>query len=148
MEFNSVQDAINYVKNQIPSALNECSYDMQEIMIDEIKEQIYNARPNNTNTRTGQLMDSPQMVEITGNSVTMEYTDSGDWHSVFPPHEHMDAIYANEFGHVWAPGTNSDIGEYNYYPATNLVDESYNKCEQEIPNKFKEHLIRMGIPIE
>lgn len=148
MVFNSIEEVITYIENIIPGVLNECSYDMQEIMINEIMEQVYIGHSSESYPRTGQLLDSPQMVDINNNSVTMEFVDNGDWHSVFPPHEHMFAFAAEEAGTVWDKGTNSNTGEYKYKPATNIHEVSVNRCKAEIPPKLKEYLISMGIPIE
>lgn len=148
MDFNSIDEAIAFIENAIPNALNECSYDMQEIMIDEIVKQVYKGHTSESYPRTGQLMDTPQMVEITNDSVTMEFVDNGDWHSVFPPHEHMFAFAAEEAGKVWDKGTNSNTGEYKYKPATNMHEASFNRCQNEIPNKLKEYLLSTGIPVE
>lgn len=148
MVFNSIDEAIAYVENAIPGVLNECSYDMEEIMRNEIMEQVYRANSPNVYSRTGQLMDSPQMVNINNNSVTMEFTDNGSWNSVFPPYQHMFPLQLFEEGKVWDKGTNTMIGLYKYMSPTNIMDSSVNKCETEIPQKFKQYLISRGIPIE
>lgn len=148
MEFNDLNSAINYIKDQIPGVLNECSYDMQEIMINEIMKQIYEDHTPVEYNRTGQLMDTPQMVGIDNNSVTMEFVDNGDWRSVYEPHKHMNAFAEWEAGNVWGEGTNSSNGKYNYRPPTHIHEESTEKCKQEIPKKFKEYLRSRGITIE
>lgn len=148
MEFKSIDEIVAYIESVIPSVLNECSYDMQEIMIDEIMKQIYKHHVPKEYDRTGQLLDTPQLVDISNNSVTMEFLDNGGWKSVYEPYEHINAFEAWEEGKVWGEGTSSNKRIFKYRPATNIHEASLNKCENEIPNKFKSYLQNMGIPIE
>lgn len=148
MDFGSLEEAIAYIEQAIPDALYDVSFDMRDIMVEEIMDQIYRKNNPIEYKRTGQLMESPGLVDINPTSITMEFQDNGDWRDALGSKGHAFPLEKFEEGKVWGVGTNSDKSIFNYLPATNIMDESVNKCEQEIPDKFRAFLQSKGIPIE
>lgn len=142
MEFTSIEEVTAFIERAVADSMDNIGHEMVEIMKDEIKDKIYQDHPNTTGTRTGQLENSPQIVEKSNNSVTTEYLDNGKWTSLFGKSkgEHFFPLEGFLVGSVLAPNG----GYYSADPHESAV----NKCETEIPKLLVNFLRNKGIPIE
>lgn len=139
MDFNSIDEAINFIQNAVSSSLPEMGEEMRLIMNESIQKEIYNDHGNNTGTRTGQLGNCADVVEMDNNSITTEYMDKGSWNSAITG-EKFFPLEGFLAGSVWAPGG----GYYQSDPTT----EAFFECNEKIPEQLKARLMSMGIPIE
>ena len=148
MNFNSIDEAVNYIKDICANGLDDMADKMKKIMQEEIEEQIYNDHKPEYYTRTNQLKNTPETT-IGKDTVDVELMDNGDWTSF--KKKHFFPMFAWEVPDK--PNRNSSYvyrsktQNGGYYPKTNIVEESYNKCNQEIPIKFKEYLIGKGLDV-
>ena len=139
MQFQSLEEAIAYIRMAIEQSLGEVGEDLKEIMIKAIQEDIYNDHTPTMYNRTGQLLNTPQITEHTANNVAAEFLDNGDWSSVISG-AHMFPIEEYQKGNVWAPGG----GRYS----ADVMQTALTDVEQEIPEKLIQILRSHGIPIE
>ena len=139
MDFNSINEAIAFIENAVASSLPQMGEEMKLIMKESIDKEIYNHHGNNTGTRTGQLGNCAEIVEIDNKGVATEYTDKGSWTSAITG-EKFFPLEGFLAGSVWAPGG----GYYQADPTT----EAFFECNERIPNELKSYLQNLGIPIE
>lgn len=144
MQVQSIAEAINYIKATCATGMNEMGEQMKEIMKAELMEQIYADHEPSVYERTGQLENTPNIVEIDQNSVTVEFQDNGDWESAITG-EPFFPLEGWEHGKVWK--SRSNTGFYTYYEPTTIMQESEVKCKQEIPEAFKKYLISKGLNV-
>ena len=145
MIFNSLDDVISYINSICSTAMNPMGERMEEIMKNELMHQVYASYTPNQYERTGQLEDTPNIALIDSDSVTVEFQDNGDWKDV-PSGNHAFPISRFEQGQVWAEGGGKNNPKY--LPATNIMDESFSKCQSDIPPLLAEFLKSRGIPIK
>ena len=91
------------------------------------------------------MEDSPGIVEVDKDSVTVEFRDNGSWSDI-PSGKHAFPLERFEKGKVWSKGHTDE--NPSYLPATNIMEESVSKCESEIPRLLVNFLRNRGIPIE
>ena len=126
LTFNSVEDAIRYIEMVVNQAMYDMADEMKEIMDTVTQEQVEGW--------TYQIFDSV-IAQAYGREAIAEFTDNGHWvswngQSVGNPIKFLEA------------GTT--VGR----DASNIMEESFSKCQIEIPMKLKEYLLAAGIPIE
>ena len=138
MTFNSIEDAMRYIESAVASSMTQMGEEMKLIMKESIEKEIYNHHGNTTGTRTGQLGNCAEIVEMNNNSVSTEYMDKGNWSSAITD-EKFFPLEGFLSGSVWAPG-----GYYQSDPTT----EAFFECNEKIPEQLKARLRSMGIPIE
>lgn len=144
MNFNSIDDAIKYIEGVCQNGLKSMGKEMTDIMEDEIFNQIYLDHIPKYYERTGDLLDTPKAT-VSTNNVSAEFEDNGDWSSVRKGHPHFFPLIAwEETGTVWR--SKDDGG--GFYPKTKIVNKSYQRCDKEIPPKFKEYLIKKGLDVK
>lgn len=139
MDFNSIDEAINFIENAVASSLPQIGEEMKVIMKESIEKEIYNNHGNTTGTRTGQLGNCAEISEMSNTSITTEYMDKGEWSSAITG-EKFFPLEGFLAGSVWAPGG-------GYYQA-DPVTEAFFECNEKIPNELKNQLQGLGIPIE
>lgn len=142
MTFNSIEEAMAYIENVVASSMPRMGEEMKRIMKESIDKEIYSHHPNTTGTRTGQLGNSAEIIEVSNNGVTTEYMDNGDWESLWgkTKGQHFFPLEGFLAGSVLAPGG----GYYQADPTT----EAFFQCNEEIPIELKQYLLSRGIPIE
>lgn len=145
MTFNSLDDIVAYIESIVATGMNEMGHEMEEIMKNEIMHQIYASYSPNQYKRTGQMENSPGIVEVDKDSVTVEFRDNGGWTDI-KTGNHAFPMERFESGKVWSKGHTDE--NPSYLPATNIMEESVSKCESEIPRLLVNFLRSRGIPIE
>lgn len=143
MIFSSLEDLKSYVEKKHLQALEEVGEEMKDIMKKETTEQVYHAYNPNAYETTGQLLDSIDITDMSKNSVTVEWQDNGDWTSVNG--EHFFPMYGLESGKTWGEGSTRLNPKYR--PKTNLLEESINEIEREIPNEYRKIMNGLGVPV-
>ena len=137
-KFKSLKDAMKYIEKATSDSMQEVGRELEEIMKEEIQTQVYDAYDPSTYDRTKQLLNSVETTNVSDNSVEVSWRDNGDWTSYSG--KHMYVIHGLEMGKTYGRG--------GYRPSTNLVEESYKRAEDEIPNKYKIEMKKRGIPIK
>ena len=137
-KFKSLKDAMKYIEKATSDSMQEVGRELEEIMKEEIQTQVYDAYDPSTYERTMQLLNSVETTNVGDNSVEVSWRDNGDWTSYSG--KHMYVIHSLEMGKTYGRG--------GYRPSTNLVEESYKRAEDEIPNKYKIEMKKRGIPIK
>ena len=137
-KFKSLKDAMKYIEKATSDSMQELGRELEEIMKEEIQNQVYDAYNPSTYDRTKQLLNSVETTNVSDNSVEVSWRDNGDWTSYAG--KHMYVIHGLEMGKTYGRG--------GYRPSTNLVEESYKRAEDEIPNKYKIEMKKRGIPIK
>ena len=137
-KFKSLKDAMKYIEKATSDSMQEVGRELEEIMKEEIQTQVYDAYDPSTYERTKQLLNSVETTNVGDNSVEVSWRDNGDWTSYSG--KHMYVIHGLEMGKTYGRG--------GYRPSTNLVEESYKRAEDEIPNKYKIEMKKRGIPIK
>jgi hypothetical protein len=89
-------------------------------------------------SRTGDLLNTPQIIQADSSGMTTEFVDNGGWYSLVgrTAGQHFFALEGLEAGTSWGRG------------ATNIYSFSAVKCYSNIPDKYKKCLISFGIPIQ
>lgn len=142
MKFSSLEEMIAYIEKAQSQATKKMGDEMVDIMKDEVQKQVYNSYSPNDYNRTMQLLNSPQITNVSKNYVSAAFLMMGDWKSqgygmssysgggspFFP-------MYGLEYGGVWGRGT------------TSIMDESIDRMENEIPLCYRDAMNSMGIPI-
>ena len=136
--FKNLNDLMKYVKKATSDSMPELGKELEEIMKEEIQTQVYDAYDPSEYERTMQLLNSVETTNVGDNSVEVSWRDNGDWISYSG--KHMYVIHGTEMGKTYGRG--------GYRPSTNLVEESYKRAEDEIPNKYKIEMKKRGIPIK
>lgn len=132
--FNSLEDVMKYVKKATADSMKEVGDKVEDIMKEEIQSQVYDAYPDNEH-RTGQLKQSVETTKISDNSVEVSWRDNGDWFSLING-DHMYVIHGLEMGKTWNR------------PGTNLVEESKQRADIEVPDVYKKAMRSKGVPIK
>lgn len=137
MEFKSIDEAVNYIKQVAAGGMNSMAEEMTDIMLDEIKTKIYDAYSPTVYENTLDLLDTPQVSEIGSNYVEVEYEDNGGWRSQGGKGDHFFPLEGFKVGAVWGrEGEKIDV-----------VKDATSKCENDIPPKFKDYLINKGLDV-
>lgn len=137
MEFKSIDEAVNYIKQVAAGGMDSMAKEMTDIMFDEIKTKIYDTYSPTVYENTFDLLDTPEVSEIGSNYVEVEFVDNGDWRSQGGRGEHFFPLEGFKVGAVWGrEGEEIDV-----------VEDSKAKCEIAIPPKFKEYLINKGLNV-
>lgn len=127
MEFSSFQDAMAYIQSSIASTMPEIAEEIKIIMKDTTIDQV-----------TGWSGDIFNSIEKTATSDTAvaSFGDNGGWTSLVTGEEVGNPIKFLEAGTTWNRG------------ASDIMDTSFELSQEIIPQKLKDYLIALGIPIE
>lgn len=136
--FKNLNDLMKYVKKATSDSMPELGKELEDIMKEEIQTQVYDAYDPSEYERTMQLLNSVETTNVENNSVEVSWRDNGDWTSYAG--KHMYVIHGLEMGKTYGRG--------GYRPSTNLVEESYNRAENEIPKKYKIEMKKRGITVK
>ena len=145
MNFNNMDEVVNYIKRLCSQNMNTTGEKMKDIMREEIYKQIYDDHSPEEYERhyeNGGLANSPQ-AKIGADYVNAEFADNGVWESW-----QGDAFFPMKAWDYWGTVIRSNKQGGGHYPKTNIVEESYNRCCEEIPIKFKEYLISKGLDVK
>lgn len=140
MEFNSLEEMIEYIEKAQTSSIEDVGEKMIDIMKEETDRQVYKAYTpipvsKGGYGRTNDLMKSIGIVERTKNSISTEWQPNGNWYSVITGNRFY-AIRGLEGGHTWGR------------QGTDLLVTSYVRMDDEVPNVFRNAMKSKGIPIE
>lgn len=145
MVFKSLDDLVAYTKNKIAASMPEVGKEMKDIMKEEVNKQVYSGFSPNIYERTGDLLNAPDVTEVSTNSVTAEIRDNGGWFDIYS-REHAFPMERFEHGGVWGHG--STKGNPIYRPQTNIMSESNYKAQERVPKCFKSTMNGLGVPVE
>lgn len=143
MVVNDVQSAVNYIKSIVSTGMNPMAEEMKNIMQSEVNEQIYADHEPTVYERTGQMGEIVEIKIVGTDYTTVEFKDNGDWMNASET-QHFFPLLGWEAGMVWRVKSNNDI---EYYPPTNIIDDSKVKINTEIPQKLKGYLISQGLDV-
>lgn len=128
MNFNSLDEATAYIKESISSTMPEIAQEIKIIMDDVTIDQVEGV--------TNQIFDSV-LPEANGDTAMASFEDTGSWYSaVHPEQEVGNPIKFLEAGTTWNRG------------ASDIMDTSFELSQEIIPQKLKNYLMVLGIPIE
>ncbi|MGL4453107.1 MAG: hypothetical protein ACRCTZ_18250 [Sarcina sp.] len=127
MIFNSIESVTAYVEMVLNSAMPKTGEDIKQIMDEVTQDQVKGW--------TYQMFDSVESDGY-GHEAYAEFRDNGHWESIITGESVGNPIKFLEAGTTWNRG------------ASNIMDESFSRCKQEIPEKLKKYLVSRGIPIE
>lgn len=127
MEFSSFNDAMNYIRESISSTMPEIAEEIKIIMDNTTIDQVTGW--------TDQIFDSVEK-EANSNSAMASFKDTGHWESAITGEEVGNPIKFLEAGTTWNRG------------ASDIMDTSFELSQEVIPQKLKDYLIALGIPIE
>lgn len=127
MEFSSLQDAMAYIESSIANTMPEIAEEIKIIMKDVTDDQVEGW--------TNQIFNSV-VPEADGKSAMASFKDNGHWESIITGEEVGNPIKFLEAGTTWNRG------------ASNIMDTSFGLSQEIIPEKLKDYLIALGIPIE
>ena len=142
MIFDSLDEVVRYVEGAVLDSMPDIGKYMMEIMEEALLTDIYLDHEPNMYDRTGDLLNTPKVVDYNKNGIIVEYNeDGGSWTSYVGARagEHFFPLAGYEVGKVWAPAG-------GYYEA-NPVKTALENCEKEIPNDLKRLLREKGIPV-
>lgn len=136
MEFGSIAELESFAKSLMNISAMICAEEMIEIMKEKIKE-AYNAYSPSMYHRTGDLLETPQIVSANADGMETEFEDNGGWFSLVgsTAGQHFFALEGLEGGHTWGRS------------ATHIHASSMTTCYSEIPTLYIKTLQRMGVPI-
>lgn len=136
MEFGSISEMESYAKSLMNISAMICAEEMIEIMKEQIQD-AYNSYQPSIYVRTGELLETPQIVSASSDGMETEFEDNGNWFSLVgkTAGQHFFALEGLEGGSTWGRG------------ATQIYDFSVSQCQSKIPDLYIEHLRRMGVPI-
>lgn len=143
MANQNMQSIINSIIATCATGMNEMGENMKDIMKSELMEQIYADHEPIEYQRTGQLEDTANITEVNQNSVTVEFLDNGNWKSTLTG-ERFFPLEGWEAGKVWKKKNGAF---FDYYDPTRIMEESYNRCQTEIPEQFKQYLRSKGLNV-
>lgn len=144
MNFDSIEEAVKYIEGLVPEGLNSVKDDFIDIMQKEIETQIYKHHKPEIYERTEQLRNTPTAT-VNNNYLHAEFEDNGDWTSWKKPHPHFFPMIAWD---EWGSVIRSENQGGGTYDKTNILLKSYQKCDEEIPPKFKQFLISKGLNVK
>ena len=127
MVFESIDSAINYIKNAVASCMPECADEIKMIIDDETISQVEGW--------SGDIFNSV-MPESDSTSAEAYFSDNGAWFSLITGEPVPNPIRFLEAGSTWNRG------------ASNIMDTAFNKCEDIVTKEFIEMLRSRGIPVE
>ncbi len=135
MIFNSMADLRAYVLSAMEDCAQICAEEMLEIMREEI-ENAYNSYSPSQYVRTGDLLNTPQIIKANNDGMVTEFVDNGGWFSLVgkTAGQHFFALEGLEGGTTWNRG------------ATNIYPTSVSRCYDYIPMYYERCLNAMGIP--
>ena len=142
MIFNSLDEVVRYVEGAVLSSMPDIGKYMMEIMEEALLTDIYLDHEPNMYLRTGDLLNTPKVVDYNKNGIIVEYNEKeGGWYSLVGARagDPFFPLAGYEVGKVWAEGG----GYYEAHP----LDTALEKCEKEIPDDLKRLLREKGIPV-
>ena len=139
-KFKSLNDALKYIEEAKADSMKVLGECVEDIMMEEIDEQVYNAYSPKYYERTDQLFNSVGITNITDDRVEVSWQDNGDWYSIIKRNrneepDHMYVIHGHEMGKVW--------GRMN--KPTTLVETSTERARKETPDELIKFLRSKGI---
>lgn len=127
MQFNSLEEALAYIRESVASTMPEIAQEIKIIMDDTTIDQVTGW--------TDQIFDSV-VPEADGTTAMASFKDTGHWESAVTGKEVGNPIKFLEAGSTWNRG------------ASDIIDTSFELSQEIIPQKLKEYLMALGIPIE
>lgn len=87
--------------------------------------------------RTGDLLNTPQLVVANRNEIITQFEDNGNWESEYgeTKGEHFFALHGWEYGTTWC--------RYGYQP----YEMALSRIPYEVEPKYIDTLRRLGVPI-
>lgn len=137
MVFDSMEQLEAYVLKAMDDCAKLSAEKMLDIMTDELENRVYNNYSPNIYVRTGDLMNTPQIISANSTGMHTEFVDNGGWFSLVgaTKGQHFFALEGLEGGHSWGR------------EATNAYPFAYTRCLSEIPDYYRKCLVAFGIPI-
>jgi hypothetical protein len=125
-----------YVLGVMEDCAEICAEEMLEIMREEI-ENAYNNYSPVQYVRTGELLNTPQVISVSSDGIVTEFVDNGNWFSLVgkTKGQHFFALEGLEGGYSWGRG------------ATSIYSTSVDRCNNRIPDYYARCLRAFGIPI-
>ena len=135
MIFDSMTELRSYVLRVMNDCAQICAEEMLEIMREEI-ENAYNDYSPSMYVRTGDLLNTPQIIQADSSGMTTEFVDNGGWYSLVgrTKGQHFFALEGLEGGYSWGRG------------ATNIHPTSVLRCYEYIPQYYERTMNALGIP--
>ena len=127
MIFNSLDEAVNFIKSSNRVAMEECSEEMKMILEKQMHDEIIGF--------SGQMFDSV-VSHSTNNTAEAGFEDTGHWTSLITGESVGNPIKFTEAGTTWGKD------------ATNIMINATETCENEIPREYKSIMNRLGVPIK
>lgn len=127
MEFGSLQDAMAYIESSITNTMPEIAEEIKIIMDNVTIDQVEGW--------SGDIFNSVEKT-ATSNSAMASFGDKGNWTSLITDQPVGNPIKFLEAGTTWGRG------------ASDIMDKSFELSQEIIPEKLKNYLIALGIPIE
>ena len=131
--FNSIHDALAYIKSQKKLAIQEIGRESKEILQQKTESNLYGNYSPESYERTGDMLRMIQILRQSSSSVTVGFQNSGGHRSWKEPRPNVFvAPILEEGGHTWerSGGRKSP---------TNIIKDS----RQEIEDKAPEIVIRV-----
>lgn len=132
-------DSMAELKSYVLKAMEDCAQICAEEMLDIMREEIENAYNNYSPVqyvRTGDLLNTPQIISATNDGMVTEFIDNGGWYSLVgkTKGQHFFALEGLEGGYSWGRG------------ATSIHSTSVARCYEKIPMYYERTLNALGIP--
>lgn len=127
MVFSSIEELTAYVESRQSRAMKDVSEDLKRIVDESVS--------GNVDGWTGQIFDSV-ISGSSNDSAEAEFIDNGRWYSEVTGNEVGNPIKFLEAGTTW----NKD--------KTNIMKDSFNKAESEIPDNYKKYMNGLGVPLK
>ena len=140
-KFKSLNEAINYIKKAQSHASKEIGKEVEDIMKDTTKENLYEAYSPESYKRTYDMLNMINITESTADSVTVAIEDTGGHYSWNSPYPHVFvAPILEEGGHTWEKG-----GERK--PPTRIMEDSLEKTKESAPDVYIKAMASKGIKV-
>lgn len=140
-QFKSLNEAIKYIKSAQTQASKAIGREVEDIVRDTTKENLYDSYSPESYKRTYDMMNMIRMTESTTDSVTVAIEDTGGHTSWNSPHPHVFvAPILEEGGHTWE----RDGGRK---PPTRIIEDSTEKAEDVAPETYIKAMASRGIKV-
>lgn len=138
MKFNSLGEAIRYIKSQKTQCLSEIGKESEEIIKNTTNKNLYNNYSPVVYSRTYDMLKMIKTSNKTNDSVTVGFQDIGGHRSWKEPHPHVFvAPILEEGGYTWESGGRK--------PPTHIIQDSKKEIEEIAPNIVVKVLNSKGI---
>lgn len=139
-QFKSLGEAINYIKNAQTQASTAIGREVEDIVRETTKENLYESYSPESYKRTYDMLNMIRMTESTMNSVTVAIEDTGG-HTSWSDGSHVYvAPILEEGGHTWEKGGGRK-------PPTRIIEDSMEKAEDVAPETYIKAMASRGIKV-